>query len=101
MTLFTYSSFPRRYPLLDRLWDCMLVGRGLKYMLRVALSILYLSQGTLLECDFEGIIFYLKYLPDDGILNPGQSVRRTDEQRAARAGWTGASVGGWVGGRRV
>ena len=70
MTFFTYASFPRRYPTLDRTWDLMLASRGLKYLFRIALSILYLSQSTLLAYEFEELIFYLKHLPDDGILNP-------------------------------
>lgn len=70
MTLFTFPSFPRRYPLLERLWDLMIVTGGTKYLHRVALGILHLSQPTLLQCSFEEIIAYLKSLPDDGILNP-------------------------------
>jgi hypothetical protein len=70
MTFFTFSSFPRRYPLLDRIWDLLLAGRGLQYLFRVALSILYLAQQQLLEYEFESILFYMKHLPDEGILNP-------------------------------
>lgn len=48
----------------------MFVTGGTKFLFRIALSILYLSQATLLQCEFEEIIGYLKNLPDDGILNP-------------------------------
>jgi len=70
MTFFCYASFPRRFPLLERIWDLLLILRGTCVFHRLALSILYLSQSSLLTYSFEEIVPYLKTLPDDGILDP-------------------------------
>jgi len=43
---------------------------GQKTLHRVSLAILKLAEETLLMYDFEGIVYYLKNLPDEGILQP-------------------------------
>ncbi len=67
MTLFTYRAIPPETT--ARIWDMFLVD-GWKVLHRVAIAILELSAATLLDQDFEGIIQYLKFLPDQGIFQP-------------------------------
>jgi len=74
LTLFTFPSFPRRSGALERLWDLLLVSRGLKFLFRFALAILAQAEDTLLAYEFEQILFYIKALPDDGILDPAELV---------------------------
>jgi hypothetical protein len=72
MTLFTFPSFPRRSGALDRLWDLLLVSRGLKFLFRFSLAILAQAEETLLALEFEDILFYIKQFPDDGLLQVEQ-----------------------------
>jgi hypothetical protein len=67
MSCFCYSGFPR--PTLDRVWDWLMLD-GQKTLHRVSLAILKLSEDTLLMYDFEGISYYLRNLPDEGVLQP-------------------------------
>jgi hypothetical protein len=67
MSCFCFRGFPRSS--LNRVWDWLLLD-GQKVLHRVSLAILKLSEDILLEYDFEGIVYYLKNLPDEGILQP-------------------------------
>ena len=67
MSCFCFRGFPRDS--LNRVWDWLLLD-GQKTMHRVSLAILKLSEETLLACDFEGVVHYLKNLPDGGVLQP-------------------------------
>jgi hypothetical protein len=67
MSCFCFRGFPRVS--LNRVWDWLLLD-GQKTMHRVSLAILKLSEETLLSYDFEGIVHYLKHLPDEGVLAP-------------------------------
>ena len=46
-------------------WDWLMLD-GQKTLHRVSLAILKLAEETLLMYDFEGIVYYLKNLPDEG-----------------------------------
>jgi len=65
MTCFCYRGFPRTT--LASVWDLLMID-GSAIFHKIALAILKLSQEILLEYDFEGIIYYIKNLPDEGIL---------------------------------
>ena len=67
MSCFCFKGFPRAS--LNRVWDWLLLD-GQKTMHRVSLAILKLSEETLMEYDFESIVYYLKNLPDEGVLQP-------------------------------
>jgi len=66
MTLFTFSHFPIQTK--HRVWD-LIITDGPKAIHRITLSILSLCADQLYELDFEGIIYYVKNLPDEGILS--------------------------------
>ena len=67
MSCFCFKGFPRAS--LNRVWDWLMLD-GQKTMHRVSLAILKLSEETLLMYDFEAIVYYLKNLPDEGVLQP-------------------------------
>lgn len=67
MTFFSVRTFPEGT--LDSVWDWLLVD-GIRAMHRVALAILHLGSPFLMTADMEDAVFYIKVLPDDGILQP-------------------------------
>ena len=67
MSCFAFRALPT--DTLNRVWDWFLLD-GVKTFHRVSLAILKLSEDTLLAYDFEGIVYYLKTLPDHGVLQP-------------------------------
>jgi len=66
MTLFTYRAIPPETS--ARIWD-MFLSEGWKAIHRAGLAILSISERTLLLYDFEGIIQYLKFFPDQGVFD--------------------------------
>ena len=67
MSCFAFRALPT--DTLNRIWDWFLLD-GVKTFHRVSLAILQLSESTLLSFDFEGIVQFLKQLPDHGVLQP-------------------------------
>jgi hypothetical protein len=61
LTIFVYQ-FP--LPLVLHVWDIFLY-EGPEIVLRVALSVLKLSKERLLKMEFEDILQFLRYLPED------------------------------------
>lgn len=66
MTLFTYRAIPPETS--ARIWDTFLAD-GWKAIHRAGLAILSISEHTLLQYEFEGIVQYLKFFPDQGIFD--------------------------------
>lgn len=67
ITIFVYQ-FPLELVL--HVWDVFLF-EGMEIVFRVSLAIMKLSKDALLSMDFEGILNFLRKLPDD-ILNPNR-----------------------------
>ena len=67
MTLFTYKHIPPETS--ARIWDIFLLD-GWKFLFRIGLAILSLAQPALLSLEFEGMVQYLKFYPDQAIFVP-------------------------------